>query len=98
MVGANDMEQAQAPHWRSDAQRRFRAYGVAAGGISVTARGCGVGQWRGVVEVFAGRTSEVEARLGAGATLRGRVTTSEGEPVAGAGIGVGPSGVLGVSI
>ncbi|MEO6594312.1 MAG: sigma-70 family RNA polymerase sigma factor [Planctomycetota bacterium] len=77
---------------RSDAQGRFQATGVPPGRQPVVARAPGCAPWQGTCDVVAHLLTSMRIELTAGATIRGCVRNTAGEPVAKAAVEVGSWG------
>lgn len=74
---------------RSDAEGRFRAVGIPAGGQPVRARAPGFAPHEGTCEIAAGTTVPLRIELQRGAVIRGHVRGPAGRPAARAEIEIG---------
>ncbi len=79
---------------RTDSQGRFRADQVGAGRLRVQVRAERWGPWEQSVQVAAGATTKLEARLEVGCTLEGSVRHADGTLAAGAHVTHGPYGAF----
>ncbi|MEW6743187.1 MAG: sigma-70 family RNA polymerase sigma factor [Planctomycetota bacterium] len=91
-LGENGEWSLEAPPRRlaTDETGVFHADGLAPGPQPVAVHAPGYGLWCEMVEIFAGTNVQVHPVLDEGATLSGRVTTEQGEPVTDCMISVQP--------
>lgn len=79
----------------TDEHGHFEIHGLCAGPWSLQAERAGLERWAQGVELSRAETKEMDVRLATGCRVEGRVSTSVGEPVAGAVVCAGPSTSLG---
>ncbi len=75
-----------APHATTDADGRFALIGCKTGKQPVSVRAAGFGIWRSEVTIAAAAPTTIEVTLQVAAAIHGRITRSDGKPVAGASI------------
>jgi protocatechuate 3,4-dioxygenase beta subunit len=96
--GARTVAACPVMEAETDAAGVFAFHSLTPGRREIVIRARGFAPWTGMVQVTAGASATLEARLARGATLVGTVRTSDGKPVPGAEVATGYADAIASSL